>query len=158
LQGGRARANLFGRCNCQSGREFEATCGIRRQLDKRVEHGLQRKVERLITLSTSPVAACCSRASFSSRVSRATCPSAPAATNYDAQLHLTLCVVSTLPFCGLAPSVRAGGHLGICRCRCRLRRGGRDRMVNAVLDQLARAQRGDELAVNVTLPRQREKR
>ena len=31
-------------------------------------------------------------------------------------------------------------------------------MVNAVLDQLARAQRGDELAVNVTLPRQREKR
>src|SRR5262249_20330311 len=31
------------------------------------------KVERLMTLSTSAVAACCSRASFSSRISAATC-------------------------------------------------------------------------------------
>src|SRR5262249_28998744 len=40
---------------------------------------LRSKVERLITLSTSAVAVCCSRASFSSRVSRATSVSWPEA-------------------------------------------------------------------------------
>ena len=73
----------------------------------RSPHGVENtvvksNVERLMTLSTSAVAVCCSSASFSSRVSRATFVSGWQRRNCDGARPLAHCGALASPSCGVA--------------------------------------------------------